>query len=165
MSSDSDKSRYVTWKFTHILHTSLGQQATRGLASTKIGPYNVMEQLFLSLIFSTRLPSNAKFIQLRVPRLAFDGFESNARAGAPLPDLPFDGCIQSGQKKLDLDSLKSWIAATWERVNGKLKDPPAFLNGFLKPDDATAAAFVHFQMPGDLAVAKCGRQPKLPAVN
>ena len=47
----------------------------------KHGTVDVLEQLFWSLILSTRIPSNAKFIQLRVPRVAFYVFESNARAG------------------------------------------------------------------------------------
>ena len=107
MSSDSNARRSRVWKFTHTLHTPLEQHATRVSAATNVEPYDVLKQLFQSLILSPRLPLTVKFIQLRVPRAAFNVFESNARAGTPLPDLPFDGYIQSGQNKLDRDSLKS----------------------------------------------------------
>ena len=99
MSSDSNACRSRVWKFTHTLHTSLEQHGMS--AATNVEPYDVLKQLFQSLILSPRLPLNVKFIQLRVPRAAFTVFESNARAGTPLPDLPFDGYIQSGQNKLD----------------------------------------------------------------
>ena len=101
MSSDSIV-RSRVWYFTHILHTPLQQHATRVSAATNVDPYDVLKQLFQSLILSTRLPKDVKFIQLRVPRLAFTVFESNARAGTPLHDLHFDGYIQSGNK-LDRD--------------------------------------------------------------
>ena len=104
MSSDSDV-RSRVWYFTHTLHTRLEQHATRVLAATNVEPYNVLKQLFQSLILSTRLPEDVKFIQLRVPRVAFTVFESNARAGTPLPDLHFDGYIQSGKNKFDRDRL------------------------------------------------------------
>ena len=81
MSSDSNARRSRVWKFTRILHTPLEQHATRVSAAPNMEPYDVLEQLFRSLILSTRIPSNAKFIQLRVPRVAFNVFESNARAG------------------------------------------------------------------------------------
>ena len=91
--------RSRVWKFTHALHTRLEQHATRVSAATNVEPYDVLKQLFQSLILSTRLPPDVKFIQLRVPRVAFTVFESNARAGTPLPDLHFDGYIQSEKKK------------------------------------------------------------------
>jgi hypothetical protein len=164
MSSDSDV-RSRVWYFTHTLHTRLEQHATRVSAATNVEPYNVLKQLFQSLILSTRLPEDVKFIQLRVPRVAFTVFESNARAGTPLPDLHFDGYIQSGKNKLDRDRLKSWIDAAWERVDGKLKAHTPFLSGFLKPDDATAAAHLYFQLLGKPALSTGGRPPKLPPVS
>ena len=65
MSSDSDKSRYVTWKFTHILHISLRQQASRDLAVTAIEPHAVLEQTFRSLMLTAKLPAQVAFFQLR----------------------------------------------------------------------------------------------------
>ena len=99
MSSDSIV-RSRVWYFTHILHTPLQQHATRVSAATNVDPYDVLEQLFQSLIVSARLPPDVKFIQLRVPRVAFTGFESNARTGTPLPDLHFDGYIQTEKTNL-----------------------------------------------------------------
>ena len=160
MSSDGNE-RSRVWKFTHTLHT-LEQHATRVSAATNVEPYDVLKQLFPSLILSPRLPLTVKFIQLRVPRVAFNVFASNARAGAPLPDIPFHGYIQSGRNKLDRESLKSWIDATWERVEGRLNAHSPFLSGFLKLDDATAAAYVYFQLLGEPALSTGGRQHKLP---
>ena len=65
MSIDSNV-RSRVWKFTHTLHTPLEQHATRVSAATNVEPYDALKQLFQSLILSTRLPSNAKVIQLRV---------------------------------------------------------------------------------------------------
>jgi hypothetical protein len=166
MSIDSNV-RSRVWKFTHTLHTPLEQHATRVSAATNVEPYDVLKQLFQSLILSTRLPSNAKVIQLRVtPEKPLMCLSPMQEQNNPLSDLPFDGYIQSSQNKLDRDSLKSWIDATWEQVDGKLNAHPAFLNGFLKPDDATAAAYVYyFQMLGEPAVSTGGRPPKLPPVS
>ena len=157
--------RSRVWKFTHALHTRLEQHATRVSAATNVEPYDVLKQLFQSLILSTRLPPDVKFIQLRVPRVAFTVFESNARVGTPLLDLHFDGYIQSSPNKLDRDRLKSWLDATWEPVQGKLKAHPHFLSGFLKPDVATAAAHVYFHLLGKPALSTGGRPPKLPPVS
>ena len=157
--------RSRVWKFTHALHTRLEQHATRVSAATNVEPYDVLKQLFQSLILSTRLPPDVKFIQLRVPRVAFTGFESNARTGTPLPDLHFDGYIQTEKNKLDLDRLKSWIDATWERVKCRLNTHPPFLSGFLNLDDATAAAYVYFQLLGKPALSTGGRQHKPPQVS
>ena len=157
MSSDSIV-RSRVWYFTHILHTPLQQHATRVSAATNVDPYDVLKQLFQSLILSTRLPSNAIKCQSHPvachTREGFDVFESNARANNPLSDLPFDGYIQSSQNKLDQDSLKSWIDATWERVKGRLNTHPPFLSGFLNLDDATAAAYVYFQLLGKPATQR-----------
>jgi hypothetical protein len=65
MSSGSDKGRYVTWKFTHILHISLRQQASRDLAVTAIEPHAVLEQTFRSLMLTAKLPAQVAFFQLR----------------------------------------------------------------------------------------------------
>ena len=100
MSSDSNARRSRVWKFTHALHTRLEQHATRVSAATNVEPYDVLKQLFQSLILSTRLPPDVEFIQLRVPRVAFTGFESNARTGTPLPDLHFVGYIQTEKTNL-----------------------------------------------------------------
>ena len=161
MSSNSNV-RSRVWKFTHTLHTRLEQHATRVSAATNVEPYDVLKQLFQSLILSTRLPPDVKFIQLRVPRVAFTVFESNAKAGTPLPDLHFDGYIQTSGNKIDLDRLKSWIHATWERVEGRLDAHSPFRSGFLKPDHATAAAHVYFQLLGEPARKTSGRPPKHP---
>ena len=128
MSSNSNV-RSRVWKITHALHTRLEQHATRVSAATNVEPYDVLKQFFQSLILSTRLPPDVKFIQLRVPRVAFTVFESNARVGTPLLDLHFDGYIQSSPNKLDRDRLKSWLDATWEPVQGKLKAHPHFQKG------------------------------------
>ena len=163
MSSDRDNGRYVTWKFKHILHTSLNGPAIRGL-STSIDPYDLVKQLFQTLIMTNRLPDRVASIQLRVSRADFDACVSNARAKTPMPDLPFDGYIQApGQ--IDRNSLLSWFHATWERVNGKLISHEPYRKGFLSPDSVTAAAFVYFQLHGVPAVKKGGRPPNAPAVN
>ena len=119
MSSDSDKSRYVTWKFTHILHISLHRQASRDLAVAANDLHAVLEQIFRSLILTT-LPAQVAFIQLRVPRAAFEQCISNSRANNHMPDLPFEGYIQAPDK-IHRSQLMSWFDATWEPVRVTVK--------------------------------------------
>ena len=116
---DSEISGYFrTWKFTHILHTSLNSSASRSFASSTLSSYASVEQLLVSLLTQHK-PSQITSIQLRVPRTTIDACVSNARAKSRLPDLPLEGYIQASNK-IDHHSLKSWIDATWERVGGKL---------------------------------------------
>ncbi len=163
MSSDSDKSRYVTWKFTHILHISLHRQASRDLAVTANDPHAVLEQIFRSLILTT-LPAQVAFIQLRVPRAAFEQCISNSRANNYMPDLPFEGYIQAPDK-IHRSQLMSWFDATWEPVKGKLNAHGPFMLGFHNPVPATAAAFVYFHMHGAPALGRGGQPRKNPVVN
>jgi hypothetical protein len=162
MSSDSDKSRYVTWKFTHILHISLHRQASRDLAVAANDPHAVLEQIFRSLILTT-LPAQVAFIQLRVPRAAFEQCVSNSRANNHMPDLPFEGYIQA-PNMIDRVRLTAWFDATWERVIGKLNAHGPFMLGFHNPVPATAAAFVYFQMHGAPALGRGGQPCRNPAV-
>ena len=163
MSSDSDKSRYVTWKFTHILHISLHRQASRDLAVAANDPHAVLEQIFRSLIL-TKLPAQVAFIQLRVPRAAFEQCVSNSRANNHMPDLPFEGYIQA-PNMIDRVRLTAWFDATWERVIGKLNAHDHFMLGFHNPVPATAAAFVYFHMHGAPALGRGGQPRKNPVVN
>ena len=93
MSSDCDTGCYVTWIFPHILHTSLDTRASRPLASDSFDPYDVVKQLFRFRIMTNKLPHQATFIQLRVPRTILEACVSSARAQTRLPDLPFEGYI------------------------------------------------------------------------
>ncbi len=141
MSSDCDTGRYITWKFPHILHTSLDVRASRSLASDSISSYDVVKHLFRSLIMTNQRPQQVAFIQLRVPRTTFEACASTARAQTRLPDLPFEGYIQApGQ--IDRKSLMPWFDATCERVRGKLNAHKPYLTGFLAPDEGTSASFV-----------------------
>jgi hypothetical protein len=164
MSSDCDTGRYVTWKFSHILHTSLDVRASRSLAIDSISSYDAVKQLFKSLIMTNGCPHQVAFIQLRVPRTMFEACVLTARAQTRLPDLPFEGYSQApGQ--IDRKSLMPWFDATWERVRGKLNAHKPCLTGFLAPDEDTSAAFVYFHMLGEPALRKGGRPRKPPAVN
>ena len=164
MSSDCDTGRYVTWKFSHILHTSLDTRASRPLASNSIDPYEVVKQLFRFLMMTNKKPHQVTFIQLRVPRTILEACVSSARAQTRLPDLPFEGYIQA-PNQIDRKSLMPWFDAKWERVVGKLNAHQPYLSCFLAPDEDTSAAYVYFQMHGEPALGKGGSPCKPPAVN
>ena len=137
---------YRTWKFSHTLHTSLDSSASQSFASSmlssyaSVGEYTAalmasLKQLLVSLLAQHK-PSQITSIELRVPRTTINACVSNARDKSRLPDLPLEGYIQASNK-IDHDSLKSWIDATWERVGGKLIAHQPYLKDFLAPDEDT----------------------------
>ena len=168
MSSTCDSGitgRFRTWKFSHILHTSLNSSASQSFASSTLSSYASVKQLLVSLLTQHK-PSQITSIQLRVPRTTIYACVSNARAKSRLPDLPLEGYIHwQASNKIDHHSLKSWIDATWERVGGKLIAHQPYLKDFLAPDEDSLAAFVYFQLHGEPALSKGGRPRKPPAVN
>ncbi len=152
MSSASHGGRFRTWRFSHILHTSLHPQASSALAPpTTINPEEVILSLFKNLF---RIQEN---IHLRVSRAAFDNCVSCGKAGAPLPDLPFTGYMQA-DSAIERNRLNKWLDIQWNAVGSSLRSHCPYREDFLEPSQETAAAFVYFPVHGVAANAKCGRK-------
>ena len=171
MSSACHRGRFRTWCFSHILHTSLHQQASSGLASsTTINPEDVILSLFQNLFKIQEKPECVVYIHLRVTREAFDDCVSCGKAGVPLPDLPYAGYMQANSA-IQLNRLIQWLDIQWDPIGGSLRSHSPYRKDFLDPNQMTAVAFVYFPVHGIAAVGKCGRKsksgvpPKAPAVN
>jgi hypothetical protein len=155
-------SRYRTWHFSHILHTSLLPQASSGLAPSNNStetPEDTILRLFQDMLLTDGMPDCVVYIHLRVSRSAFDSCVSCGKAQAPLPDLPFTGYMQAAQA-IDLQRLKKWFDMKWDPVGAKLGSHGPYLRDFLHPDRATAAAYVCFSVHGVAALGKGGRPPQ-----
>ena len=171
MSSASHGGRCRTWRFRHILHTSVIPQASIGLApSTTINPEDIILSLFKNMFMIKEKPDCVVYIHLRVSRAAFDNCVSCGKASAPLPDLPFTGYMQANDT-IQLNRLIQWLDINWDSVGGKLISHDPYRKDFLEPSQETAAAFVYFRVHGVPALEKGGRKakgggpPKAPAVN
>ena len=120
MSSASHGGRFRTWRFSHILHTSLIPQACSGLApSTAINPEDTILSLFKNMFMIKEKPDCVVYIHLRVSRAAFDNCVSCGKASAPLPDLPFTGYMQANGT-IEQKLLIKWSNIQWDPVGGSL---------------------------------------------
>ena len=161
MSSDSPVGRFRTWRFSHILYTSLLPEAASGLGPRcpSINPWDIIKRQFDKLFKTHKRPECVVYIDLRVSRSAFDNCVSCGRAGAPLPDLPFGGYIQAGTT-VGLSILQKWLDAKWTPLGCKLCSSKQYREEFIAPDDSTAAAFVYFLVHGNAALETGGRPSK-----
>ncbi len=105
-------------------------------------------------------PGSVTFISWRFSRAAAASWVSKAKDKVPLPDLPFEGYIQSTTEFLSLPRLHRWIQdAIWENVSGKLSLSRAYQE-FSAPDDA-----FEYDNDGSPALSKGGRRKTLPTVS
>ena len=122
------------------------------------------------MFLTNETPKIVTYIDLRVSKAVFDLCVSCGKACTDLPDLPFTGYMQASATT-SRECLIKWLDIQWEPVGSKLNSNDAYREGFLEPDDATAAAFVYFPVHGVANLKKGGRNakrggpPKDPAVN
>ena len=166
MSSDDAVGRYRTWRISHVLHASLLPALSSGLRRCpNVDPHHLVKHQFDNLCYNKKKTPCVTYIHLRVLKVSFDACVSAGRAGAPLPDLAFQGYVQADWT-IGLSLLKQWLDATWIPVHGKLFSDPNYKTQFL----AAPAAFVFFSVLGVAALGPGGRPskakspPKTPAV-
>ena len=152
--------RYKTWRFGHVLHTSLLPRASSGLApTTTTDPADVILRLFQDYFLTQGKPECVIYIHLRVSRAAFDTCVSSGKAQIQLTELPFTGYLQTNAI-IDQQRLTKWLDMTWDAVGARLGSHGPYLEDFLEPSPATAAAFVYFRVHGTPALSKGGRGKK-----
>ena len=165
MSGDNSVRRFRTWKFSHTLYTSILPEARSGLHPTSTNdPFVLIKSLFDKRFKDG--PPPVFYIHLRVSRAAYDLCVACGKNGAAaLPDLPFTGFIQA-TSTLGLLILQRWLNTKWTPVGSKLCANTHYLDEFLTPNDATAAAFVYFPVRWMAVLGTCGRKrlPKAPVV-
>ena len=162
MSSDSAVGRYRTWRISHVLHASLLPALSSGLRRCpNVDPHHLVKHQFDNLCYNKKKTPCVIYIHLRVLKVSFDACVSAGRAGAPLPDLAFQGYIQADWT-IGLSPLKQWLDATWIPVRGKLLSDPMYKTQFIE----SPAAFVFFSVLGVPALGPGGRpsKAKTPAV-
>ena len=163
MSSDSPVGRFRTWRFSHILYTSLLPEAASGLGPRcpSINPWDIIKRQFDKLFKTHKRPECVVYIDLRVSRSAFDNCVSCGRAGAPLPDLPFAGYIQAGTT-VGLSILQKWLDAKWTPLGCKLCSSIQYREEFIAPDDSMstgASSAVGTLVPRTLVPKVLGSNP------
>jgi hypothetical protein len=161
----NQRREFKTWRFTgtltptHHINEDIHWIATNNIAVLE--PHiQLVKACIRQKIMNQAKPGSVTFISWRFSRAAAASWVSKAKDKVPLPDLPFEGYIQSTTESLSLPRLHRWIQdAIWENVSGKLSLSRAYQE-FSAPDDA-----FEYDNDGSPALSKGGRRKTLPTVS
>jgi len=161
----NQRREFKTWRFTgtltptHHINEDIHWIATNNIAVLE--PHiQLVKACIRQKIMNQAKPGSVTFISWRFSRAAAASWVSKAKDKVPLPDLPFEGYIQSTTESLSLPRLHRWIQdAIWDNVSGKLSLSRAYQE-FSAPDDA-----FEYDNDGSPALSKGGRRKTLPTVS
>ncbi len=119
--------RFKTWHVTSVLTPTsettrlFTWYARESQCIDKVtGPIAEVRSWIENLVSSVNKPDSISFISFRFSRTDVTTWMSNATAQTPLPDLHFEGYIQS-KTAIALHCLHKWIPdAIWNNIGGKL---------------------------------------------
>ena len=122
---------FRTWQFTsvltptHEIYADINWIAHNSINALQ--PQNLLVKAQIrERVLNEARPACVSFISWRFSRVDAMSWISNAKAKIPLPDLPFEGYIQS-TAAIDLPRLHRWMPnAIWQNVSGKLHRSTAY---------------------------------------
>jgi hypothetical protein len=161
----NQRGEYKTWRFTSTLtptdqiNEDIHWIATNNIAA--VDPHILLVKACIrQKVMNQAKPESVTFISWRFPRADAASWLSKAKNKIPLPDLSFEGYIQSATTSLDLPRLHRWMPdATWENVSGKLSLSAAYQQ-FSESNDA-----FEYCNDGSPALSRGGRPKKVTAVS
>ena len=158
-SAIKSEGRYRTWHFTSVLKSSVQINVDFVANSTlhsldDMGdPIQRVRGYIEKQISSENKPDCVTFVHWRFSRKDVAGWISHAAARPSLPDLPFEGYIQS--ESIGLNRLHRWLQdAIWSSVGEKLSENTAYKQ-FCMADPA-----YEYCQYGKPALARAGRPAK-----
>ena len=132
ITQSNQRGRYKTWSFasvlapTHAINEHINRIATDNRDVTQQHHIFLVKACLREKVDTQERPDCVTFTTWRFSRADAALWRSNARDKIQLPDLPFEGYIQS-EDSLDLPRLHRWMPdAIWKNVSGKLHRSPAY---------------------------------------
>ena len=158
----NQRGEFRTWHFTsvltptHEIHADINWIAHNNIDA--VHPQNLLVKAQIRervlILLNEARPACVSFISWRFSRVDALSWISNAKAKLPLPDLPFEGYIQS-TAAIDLPRLHRWMPdAIWRNVSGKLHRSKAYQE-FSAANDA-----FEYCNDGSIALSNGGRPRK-----